>query len=777
VAGVSADGLVELLRRAHAGAARPADTKTEVAAHILTPPEVTSAPERATLSPSASTGSAASAPGDAVPEDLARHERYQIKRLLGQGGMGSVYAAEHRVMQRTVALKVINRAYTANAAAVERFRREVRAAARLAHPNIVHAYDAENAGETHFLVMEYVEGVSLGRLVKERGPLPVAEACEYIRQAALGLQHAYERGMVHRDVKPDNLIRCADGRVKVLDFGLAALTAERGSALTDLNAIMGTPEYMAPEQAEDARTADIQADIYSLGCTLYHLLTGSVPYPAATPLLKILAHRDQPLPSVRQARPDVPPELARVVTCMMAKRPKDRYPTPGEVAAALEPFTNPEAKRPRKRRPLLVAFALAALCGALVLAGGVVYRIQTDKGELVITTETDDVEVVIKQGGKEVRVLDTKTAKQITLALRSGVYELELKGAPEGLKLNITQATLTRGETVLARIERVAAAGAEARGPKGGAGVREIRRLDWDVGYRYDILGLDLSPDGQVLLASRDHPPRSPLFDLKSGMVRAELPAYFTQFTPDGKQIVGVVPQAIRVFDTATGELRREFVNLGGRVFNVGFKLSPDGKTAVAKTSDMQLALWDIQNGRELHRWWFRDPGRIYWTRDGRFVLLQVAERTYRAWDTAAGKETDAFAYLASHSEALQFLPGGREVVTVRTTDQGEAYKIHDLATGKVLREITWDWPADLGPALRGGWGADCRLFLFFHKGDILSVRDFRTGLELERLPGPAWVVRHLVFSADGRHAAAGSRDGQFVVWQLPDPPAAKDKP
>src|SRR5262249_45272400 len=155
-----------------------------------------------------------------------------------------------------------------------RFRREVCAASRLSHPNIVHAYDTENAGETHFLVMEYVDGISLGRLLKDRGPLPVAEACAYIRQAALGLQHAYERGMVHRDVKPDNLIRCADGRVKVLDFGLAALTAERGSALTDLNAIMGTPEYMSPEQAEDARTADIRADIYSLGCTLYHLLTG-----------------------------------------------------------------------------------------------------------------------------------------------------------------------------------------------------------------------------------------------------------------------------------------------------------------------------------------------------------------------------------------------------------------------------------------------------------------------------------------------------------------------
>src|SRR5262249_46359196 len=143
---------------------------------------------------------------DRVPPELNRHERYRLVRLLGAGGMGTVYEAEHIAMQRAVALKVLNPASMSRAGAVERFRREVRAAARLSHPNIVSTYDAEDAGATHFLVMEYVDGISLRRLVKEHGPLPVAEACAYIRQAALGLQHAHERGMVHRDVKPDNLI-------------------------------------------------------------------------------------------------------------------------------------------------------------------------------------------------------------------------------------------------------------------------------------------------------------------------------------------------------------------------------------------------------------------------------------------------------------------------------------------------------------------------------------------------------------------------------------------
>ena len=269
--------------------------------------------EGATSPPQASTAEPATEVGEApplVPPELSGQGRYRIVRLIGQGGMGAVYEAQHGVMQRTVALKVIKRAYIADAPAVERFRREARAAARLHHPNIVTAFDAESCGDTHFLVMEYVPGKTLAHVLKERGPLPIAEACDYVRQAALGLQHAHEMGMVHRDVKPENLMLTASpaasapGLVKVLDFGLASLALEPdGSNLTEANVIMGTPAYMAPEQATDAHAADIRADIYSLGCTLYHLLTGEVPYPAPTSLLKIIAHREQPVPQVRRKRP------------------------------------------------------------------------------------------------------------------------------------------------------------------------------------------------------------------------------------------------------------------------------------------------------------------------------------------------------------------------------------------------------------------------------------------------------------------------------------------
>jgi putative intracellular protease/amidase/predicted Ser/Thr protein kinase len=273
-----------------------------------------------------------------MPEELRNHPRYQVVRRLGEGGMGVVFQAVHRMMERDVALKVINSSLISHPGAVERFQMEVKAAAKLQHPNIVVAHDAEQVGSLHFLVMEYVEGVSLDRLVEKRGPLPIEQACHFIRQAAQGLQHAHEKGMVHRDIKPQNLMVTRKGQVKILDFGLARflqgpLDSEAGpkKPLTMMGTVLGTPDYIAPEQVSDSRTVDTRADIYSLGCTFYFLLTGSVPFPGGTSLRKALAHVDtMPLP-VRSLRKDVPPELLPVLDRMMAKRPEDRQQTPAEV--------------------------------------------------------------------------------------------------------------------------------------------------------------------------------------------------------------------------------------------------------------------------------------------------------------------------------------------------------------------------------------------------------------------------------------------------------------
>jgi serine/threonine-protein kinase len=268
---------------------------------------------------------------------------YVLLDLLGEGGMGQVYKAFHRILKAVRAVKVIRPERLASPEAVDRFYREVEAVAKLHHPNIIHAYDAGQVGGVHYFVMEYVEGVDLGKLVQQRGALPTGEACEYVRQAAEGLQHAHERGLVHRDIKPSNLFLVpAEKRVKVLDLGLARVSrpddGTSQSALTQDGVMMGTADFMSPEQARDSHYVDIRADVYSLGCSLYQLVTGRVPFPGGTFMEKMIRHWTHEPEPVGRVRPQVPGPVAAVVARMMAKRPEDRFQTPGEAAAALAPF-------------------------------------------------------------------------------------------------------------------------------------------------------------------------------------------------------------------------------------------------------------------------------------------------------------------------------------------------------------------------------------------------------------------------------------------------------
>ncbi|HEY7326128.1 MAG TPA: family 16 glycoside hydrolase [Gemmataceae bacterium] len=287
--------------------------------------------------------SAGPTPVSHLPPELAANQQYEILRELGRGGMGVVYLAKNKLMDRLEVLKVVNKALLDHPGAVERFLREIRSAAKLSHTNVVGAYHALQQGELLAFAMEYVEGQDLANLVKSQGPLPVPHACFYVQQAASGLQHAFEKGMVHRDIKPQNLILAREGKkhiVKVLDFGLAKATSEKkeDTGLTGEGKMLGTPDYIAPEQSLDAAKADIRADIYSLGCTLYYLLSGHPPFSGASLGAILLAHQMQEAKALNLVRPEVPEELAAVVQKMMAKTPAQRYQTPLEVVQALSPF-------------------------------------------------------------------------------------------------------------------------------------------------------------------------------------------------------------------------------------------------------------------------------------------------------------------------------------------------------------------------------------------------------------------------------------------------------
>jgi serine/threonine protein kinase len=291
-----------------------------------------------------------------VPPDilleLRDHPQYEVVRELGRGGMGVVYLARNKLMDRPEVLKVVGKHLLDHPGAAERFQREIRSAAKLSHPHIVTAHAAFQAGDLLVFAMEFVEGETLAEVVKARGRLPVVNACYYAQQVAQGLQHACDRGMVHRDVKPQNLILARQGKkhtVKILDFGLAKATRERGlddGGLTGAGAMLGTPDYIAPEQTLDAAGADIRADIYSLGCTLYFLLIGAAPFQGKSTFEVLQAQQSKEAIPLDQVRVDVPAPLAAVVAKMMAKDPARRYQKPAEVVQALAPFVQGGAKPP-----------------------------------------------------------------------------------------------------------------------------------------------------------------------------------------------------------------------------------------------------------------------------------------------------------------------------------------------------------------------------------------------------------------------------------------------
>jgi serine/threonine protein kinase len=282
--------------------------------------------------------------------------KYKLLERVGSGGMGQVFLCEHLYMKRRVAIKVLPPSKAEDPALLGRFYREARAAGTLDHPNIVHTHDIDRDGPRHFLIMEYVDGASLVDIVRKFGPMSIDRAAHYVRQAAEALEYAHHTGVIHRDIKPGNLMVDREGVVKVLDMGLARFLNDQSDMLTlkyDEQNVLGTADYVAPEQVADSHNVDIRADIYSLGATFYFLLAGRPPFPEGTVQQKLLAHQKSKPQPIRDLRPEVPPALAAVLERMMARNLRSRFQRPAEVALALAPWAAepipppPEAEMPR----------------------------------------------------------------------------------------------------------------------------------------------------------------------------------------------------------------------------------------------------------------------------------------------------------------------------------------------------------------------------------------------------------------------------------------------
>jgi serine/threonine protein kinase len=439
---------------------------------------------------------------DAASPVSERIRDYELLGTLGEGGMGTVYRARHTRLDRQVALKLLPARRLRDNAAVIRFEREMKAIGRLDHPAIVRATDAGDVDGTHFLAMDYVEGIDLSKLVRLVGPLDVASACEIVRQAALGLDYAHQQELIHRDVKPSNLMLTLQGDVRVLDLGLALFGAasEALDELTTVGQLMGTLDYMAPEQGDNSHDVDARADVYSLGATLFKLLTSTAPYDSPgtrTPLAKMKALATIDAPSVAERRSELPTELIAVVDRALLRNVEDRFASAKELADSLLPFCeghvlsdlaecgrdlamSEEEKIPQP--PILPPFVQKADIPAspanvtradglgarppgvgrriatwmlvpLILLAGIVIWIQTDNGMLVVESAEGSIPIEIRSGGK-FHSSETLSVGKNKLTIRSGTYEIVLPKEYDSLKVENNVFTLERGGEWVARISK-----------------------------------------------------------------------------------------------------------------------------------------------------------------------------------------------------------------------------------------------------------------------------------------------------------------------------------
>ncbi len=395
-------------------------------------------------------------------DELGRLGPYRVLKVLGAGGMGVVFRAEDPQLQRIVALKAMLPTLAENESARQRFLREARAAAKLKHDHVVTIHQVGEDRGAPFLAMEFLEGEALEDRLKREGKLPLTEVLRIGREIADGLQAAHEHGLIHRDIKPANVwLEGKRGRVKILDFGLARSSAD-DVHLTQSGAIVGTPAYMPPEQAR-GDAVDGRCDLYSLGCVLYRLSTGELPFKADNTMSLLLALAIEQPKSPREINPDVPPPLADLILRLLAKDAAQRPATAGEVADALNAIDSDEpvvvkAARvpapPRRRRRLAVAVAGGALALAAMLTVIVIRPGKPEEGSVTIETVDPDVELVFDGGGREYVVRDKKSGEEIKLPL--GRYWVALKGGKEGLKLETDSFILKRGERVLVKVTRQA---------------------------------------------------------------------------------------------------------------------------------------------------------------------------------------------------------------------------------------------------------------------------------------------------------------------------------
>ena len=651
-----------------------------------------------------------------IPEELIGHSRYRLIKLLGSGGMGNVWLAKHLVMHRQVALKLIHPELLTVPGAIERFQREVTATAKLNHPNLSPAYDAEKIGNVFFLVMEYVPGHPL-TTVLSNGPMSLRDACRAVRDAALGLSSAHSMGLIHRDIKPGNLMRTERGDIKVVDFGLVA-AIDQDSSLTTDNLVMGTPDYISPEQAINPGSADIRSDIYSLGCTLYHLLSGRTLFPEMSMVTKIDCHRFRdPEPLLA-----LPEGLWNILSQMIRKDPQQRFQTAAEVAIALEPYcgsadfgeryvvksTSRNGRRVDQYRRSAGLFLVLSLCVLCIVFAWKTFVNKRSTAESATEPVAKDV---------------------LELTSNDGLEESNLPAIPLDCQFSQKRSGLTLGLEFSFDGRTVYSAGDDGY------------VLGWDIDSRKSICRIDLGT-----------------------------PARWLARTNDGKDLLVATDNGLKRIKLEEDYAVTGFTKIPiGRM--AGISVSPDGRRAVTSSLERGIIrVWSLESDSLELTWSAAHPTEnrpyvygVAWSPDGNYVAT-AGDAGLAVWNASTGSQVLHLTEQREHS--LFFSENGKQLFVAGFHD---GIHVFDIGAGYHASTISGI-----------SWARICRTatgrMLTMSDNDV-SLWNASSERKTARFFGCDNKFAAIASSPDGCRVACNDLHGNTYAWRLPIEPSSTGSP